>query len=116
MERAAASIHKGDRDEAIAKQREAQKSFESLALLVRLRIQAMSERQRIAALAAAFGKYAGEPIKKPTGFLSSGSRVLKALAQRCGGRDGYCSRKRGGNHALCTGRVARNAARSAWPG
>jgi hypothetical protein len=29
-----------------------------------------------------FGQYKGQPIKKPTGFMSNGSRVLKALTQR----------------------------------
>ena len=57
------------------------------------------------------GKYKGQPIKKPIGFLSNGSKVLKALTQRCGGRDGLCTRKRGGKHALCSGRAARDAAR-----
>ena len=58
-----------------------------------------------------FGQYKGQPIKKPTGFMSNGSRVLKALTQRCGSRDGQCTRKKGGKHAICSGKIAKDAAR-----
>lgn len=58
-----------------------------------------------------FGKYKGKPIRKATGFLRNGSRVLKALTRRCAGRDGLCPRKKGAKQALCSGRAARDAAR-----
>ena len=53
---------------------------------------------------------AGDPIKKPTGFLSNAEKFLDVLERRCFGRDGMCSRRRGGRHALCHGKVARRAA------
>ena len=57
------------------------------------------------------GKFQGQPVKKPTGFLSNGSRILQALTKRCEGEDGECSRTRRGEHVLCSGKVARDAAR-----
>ena len=57
------------------------------------------------------GEFKGQPVKKPTGFLSNGPRILQALEKRCDGDDGQCSRPRGGNHVLCCGEVARDAAR-----
>ncbi len=59
-----------------------------------------------------FGNYKGQPIKKPTGFLSNAPRLLSRLGKRCEGRVGWeCSRKQGGTHQLCSGRVAKEAAR-----
>ena len=52
----------------------------------------------------------GEPIKKPTGFLSNSPELLKALHHRCMGRHGQCSRRKGGNHAPCMGQTAKRAA------
>ncbi len=58
-----------------------------------------------------FGKYKGQPIKKPTGFMSNAPQLLKRLSRACQGYGGACSRPRGGEHALCSGRAARDAAR-----
>ena len=57
------------------------------------------------------GIHEGQPVKKPTGFLSNGGRILSALSRRCDGQDGNCSRSRGGKHALCSGKTASDAAR-----
>ena len=58
------------------------------------------------------GPLKGEPIKKPTGFLSNSPGVLRSLERRCTGGAGSwaCSRVKGGKHVLCSGRVARDAA------
>ena len=53
---------------------------------------------------------AGNPIKKPTGFMSNAPHLLEALDQRCFGRRGACSRPQGGRHQDCLGKVARRAA------
>ena len=52
----------------------------------------------------------GSPLKKPTKFMSNGLEILDALRRRCAGRGGFCSRRGGGKHALCSGMVARRAA------
>ena len=52
----------------------------------------------------------GNPVKKPTGWLSNSKHVLRALGRRCSGTGGSCSRPRGGRHAHAEGRVARQAA------
>ena len=52
----------------------------------------------------------GEPIRKPTGFMSNCDDVLDQLHRRCKGRNGQCSRPQGGTHQLCQGKVARRAA------
>ena len=52
----------------------------------------------------------GDPLKKPTGFLSNSAEILRVLERRCKGRKGLCSREAGGRHALCNGKVARRAA------
>ena len=52
----------------------------------------------------------GQPIKKPTGFMSNSIEVMKALSKICNGQHGHCSRPEGGYHVLCNGRVARMAA------
>ena len=57
-----------------------------------------------------YGTFRGMPVKKPTGFTSNGQYILKALARRCDGRAGKCSRKKGGDHVMASGRVARDAA------
>ncbi len=59
----------------------------------------------------ATGIDAGSPVKKATGFLSNSEIILKELSRRCRGRNGSCSRRLGGTHALCSGRVASEAAR-----
>ena len=55
-------------------------------------------------------KYDGEPIKKPTGFMSDCEGIRRALSKTCSGRKGQCSRPGGGGHVLCNGRAARMAA------
>jgi hypothetical protein len=52
----------------------------------------------------------GEPIRKPTGFMSNCPDILEQLNKRCKGRGGQCSRPSGGVHQLCNGKVARRAA------
>ncbi len=53
----------------------------------------------------------GMPIKKATGFLSNAPRLLECLRRRCQGTGGACSRRKGGRHVTCEGRIARDAAR-----
>ena len=53
---------------------------------------------------------AGNPIRKPTGFMSNSPHLLEALDRRCFGRKGLCSRPGGGVHQPCLGKVARRAA------
>ena len=52
----------------------------------------------------------GNPVKKPTGWLSNSKHVLRALEHRCSGKGGSCSRPGGGRHAHAEGKVARQAA------
>ena len=52
----------------------------------------------------------GEPIKKPTSFLTNSPFVAAQLRRRCIGRGGSCSRASGGAHAQCRGKTARLAA------
>ena len=52
----------------------------------------------------------GEPIMKPTGFMSNCPSILARLSSRCTGRGGICSRPAGGRHRHCRGKVARRAA------
>ena len=52
----------------------------------------------------------GNPIRKPTRWLSNSNKVLQELDRRCRGGGGNCSRRAGGTHALCRGMVARRAA------
>jgi hypothetical protein len=49
------------------------------------------------------GARRGDPVKKPTGFLTNSRRVAEALDVRCQGRGGACSRAKGGQHAPCAG-------------
>ena len=56
------------------------------------------------------GPHRGQPVKKPTGFMSNSPKLLEALGRRCTGRNGECSRPGGGRHALCSGPVAVEAA------
>ncbi len=58
-----------------------------------------------------FGRYRGQPVKKPTGFMSNAPALLEKLTAKCSGRGGECSRRRGGTHAVCGGRVAKEAAK-----
>ena len=52
----------------------------------------------------------GEPIKKPTGFMTNCRGVAEELCRLCTGKGGQCSRPAGGRHAQCSGMVARQAA------
>ena len=52
----------------------------------------------------------GNPTKKPTGFMSNSLEMLARLHRRCFGRDGLCSRPRGGRHVQCLGKRAQRAA------
>ena len=56
-----------------------------------------------------FGRYKGEPVKKPTGFMSNGPKILQALSKKCSGAHGNGARgnSEGGNS------VGGNAAASA---
>ena len=55
------------------------------------------------------GRAAGQPVKKPSGFLTNSPCLAKSLSKRCKGLGGYCSRIRGGKHELCSGKVASDA-------
>ena len=52
----------------------------------------------------------GNPIRKPTKFMTNSPHIAKALSKRCAGRLGECSRAKGGTHALCNGERAKAAA------
>ena len=52
----------------------------------------------------------GDPVKKPTTFLTNAPELAKQLRARCKGRDGACTRPGGGQHAQCRGRTASLAA------
>ena len=52
----------------------------------------------------------GDPLKKPTRFMSNSGAVLAQLGNRCRGRSGACTRPGGGQHGSCTGNAARKAA------
>ena len=53
---------------------------------------------------------AGNPIRKPTGFMSNSLHLLVDLNMTCLGRKGLCSRPGAGVHQPCLGKVARRAA------
>ena len=50
-------------------------------------------------------------MKKPTGFMSNGPKIIEAPSRVCTGRNGIGSRHKGGRHGLCSGKVAKEAAR-----
>jgi len=53
----------------------------------------------------------GNPVKKPTGWLSNSRCILEALSKRCGGRQGWCdSGDEMRKHTPCYSKVAANAA------
>jgi len=56
------------------------------------------------------GRLQGSPVLKPTGFLTNPTAIANALERRCQGRNGNCSREKGGKHAHCEGRIAADAA------
>ena len=75
-------------------------------------IQQLPNVQRIANDQCQFGQEIakGEPVEKPTDWMSNCQGILKQFRVRCLGRGGECSRKSGGSHAPCSGKVARDAA------
>ena len=56
------------------------------------------------------GPHRGDPILKPTGFLTNSEMIAAALDRRCTGSSGKCSRPGGGAHQLCSGKHAKAAA------
>ena len=48
------------------------------------------------------GKYTGDPIMKPSGFLTNSPALVRVLDVRCAGMGGQCSRPEGGTHRLCS--------------
>ena len=52
----------------------------------------------------------GEPVKKPTRWMSNSPEILNMLKLKCNNREGICSRPGGAKHRSCTGDVARMAA------
>ena len=46
---------------------------------------------------------------KPTGFMTNSPCIAQALSRRCEGRNGQCSRAKGGIHRTCSGKHARMA-------
>ena len=79
------------------------------------RIMELLQRQgvgRVVADQCQFGQEtdSGDPLKKPTGFMSNAPELLDELNRRCFGRRGLCSRHRGGEHAECLGKKAQRAA------
>ncbi len=56
------------------------------------------------------GEFRGDPILKPTGFMTNSPAIAEALAVRCQGHGGACSRPQGGTHRLCSGKHAKYAA------
>ena len=55
------------------------------------------------------GPQKGQPIKKPTGFMSNAPELLRCLNQKCHGR-GWCSRRKGGEHVTAQGRLTAGTA------
>lgn len=52
----------------------------------------------------------GDPVKKPTGWMSNAPRVLEALSDRCRGSGGQCSRREGGRHRVAEGKLTATTA------
>ena len=52
----------------------------------------------------------GDPLKKPTGFMSNAALLLQHLGKRCFGKGGLCTRPAGGMHVECIGKKAQRAA------
>jgi hypothetical protein len=57
------------------------------------------------------GIHRGDPIKKPTGFMTNSSEIAEAMSRICERRDGLCSRGTGCVHRLCSGKHALEAAK-----
>jgi len=64
----------------------------------------------------------GDPVKKPTKWMSNSQCIRESLEKRCTGQGGACSRTKGGAHRTATGRVCKESAfypsssarRSSW--
>ena len=52
----------------------------------------------------------GDPVKKPTSFMTNAAEPAKELTKRCIGGNGECSRPEKGVHAQCRVKTARMAA------
>ena len=52
----------------------------------------------------------GNPVKKPTSFMTNAPELAKEPTNRCSGRGGSCSRPEKGTHTQCRGKTARMAA------
>ena len=57
------------------------------------------------------GENIGDPITKPTRFMTNAPLLAEALSKTCDNDKGLCSRNKGGTHRLCSGRHAVDAAR-----
>ena len=77
-----------------------------------LQVLAMSGVRRIRSDQCQHGQESelGNPVKKPTGFMSNAACLLETLDRRWFGRKGLCSRPGGGEHQNCLGETARRAA------
>ena len=60
---------------------------------------------------APHGPNAGAPVLKPTRFLTNSEELKKALARRCTGTGGRCSRPEGGVHTQCNGSITAEMAK-----
>ena len=58
---------------------------------------------------APHGPEVGNPVMKPTGFMSNSPEVLSALSRRCHGTRGLCSS--GQPHATCQGSITKEMAK-----
>ena len=52
----------------------------------------------------------GDPLRKPTGFISNAPELLTSLDGRCFGKNGLCFRLQGGRHAECLRKEAQRVA------
>ncbi len=57
------------------------------------------------------GQHRGDPIMKPTGFMTNSPCVAAEMSRTCEGMGGACSRPKGGRHRLCSGVHAKDAQR-----
>ena len=57
------------------------------------------------------GANKGQPIMKPTGFMTNSAKIALSLSARCAGETGQCSRPGGGRHQTCSGRHAKEASK-----
>lgn len=55
----------------------------------------------------------GQPVKKPSGFMTNSACIAAALSRTCQGTGGWCSRLKGSRHEPCSGKVA--AAAQVYP-